>query len=115
MKLIIFSAAVTLVAGLGLISACNSAEPAVAASSSVMPNDMSGMSHGQPAPAGTAKAPSVFDAPQAVGTPATCPVLGNTFTIAADTLHSEYQGKYVYFCCAGCKPQFDADPQKYLK
>ncbi|MCK9460082.1 MAG: YHS domain-containing protein [Proteobacteria bacterium] len=96
------------VTGLGLASACNSTEQAAG-------SDQMAMSHGQPAPAGAAKAPSVFDAPQAVGTPATCPVLGNTFTITADTLHSEHQGKHVYFCCAGCKPQFDADPQKYLK
>jgi YHS domain-containing protein len=115
MKFTIFSAAAVLLAGLGLTSACNSSEPAAAAASPAMPTDMPGMSHGQPAPAGAAKAPSVFDAPQPIGATATCPVLGNTFTITADTLHSEYQGKHVYFCCAGCKPQFDADPQKYLK
>ncbi|MCK9463849.1 MAG: YHS domain-containing protein [Proteobacteria bacterium] len=102
----IFTGAV--VAGLGLAPACNSAEQAAG-------GDQMAMEHGQPAPAGATKAPSVFDAPQPVGTAATCPVLGNTFTITADTLHSEHQGKHVYFCCAGCKPQFDADPQKYLK
>ena len=88
--------------------ACTSSEQAAG-------NDQMAMAHGQPAPAGAPKAPSVFDAPQPVGATATCPVLGNTFTITADTPHSEYQGKHVYFCCAGCKPQFDADPKKYLK
>ena len=63
---------------------------------------------------GAPKAPSVFDAPQPVGATATCPVLGNQFTITADTLHSEYQGKHVYFCCAGCKDEFEKAPDKYL-
>jgi len=26
----------------------------------------------------------------------------------------EYQGKKVYFCCAGCKDKFKAEPEKYL-
>jgi YHS domain-containing protein len=73
----------------------------------------------QPAPAPVAKAeaaapPSVFDLPQAEGTKATCPVMGNELTIGKDTQFSEYKGKYVYFCCPGCKPAFDADPEKYL-
>jgi len=60
-------------------------------------------------------APMVFDEPQPVGAKATCPVTGNEFTITEKTESSEYKGKYVYFCCPGCKPQFDADPEKYLK
>lgn len=62
-----------------------------------------------------AKAPKVFDSAQKAGTKATCPVMGGELTIDEKTLHSEYKGKHVYFCCAGCKPQFDADPEKYLK
>jgi len=65
--------------------------------------------------AATAKAPSVFDKAQKPGTKATCPVLGNEFTIDKNTQHSEYKGKYVYFCCPGCKPDFDRNPEKYLK
>ena len=60
-------------------------------------------------------APKVFDSAQKVGTKATCPVMGGPLTIDDKTLHSEYKGKHVYFCCAGCKPKFDADPEKYLK
>jgi YHS domain-containing protein len=89
------------IAALGLAAACKAQEPTASP-------------HGQPAPAGSKDAPAVFDAPQPVGTVAKCPVLGNTFTIAADTAHSEYKGKHVYFCCPGCKPQFDAAPEKYL-
>jgi YHS domain-containing protein len=27
---------------------------------------------------------------------------------------SEYQGKSYYFCCAGCKKRFDANPAQYV-
>ena len=123
MDRIVFSVLLAMVAGLGVASACNgTGEAAAGAQFSVMSTAVA-----QPQPASAAapdadsapvaapKPPSVFNAPQAVGTMATCPVMGNTLTIKADTLHSEYQGKHVYFCCPGCKPQFDADPAKYLK
>ncbi|HEX7500763.1 MAG TPA: YHS domain-containing protein, partial [Polyangia bacterium] len=60
-------------------------------------------------------APKVFSSPQKEGTKASCPVTGEEFTIAKDTMHAEYKGKYVYFCCAGCKKSFDKDPEKYTK
>ncbi len=28
---------------------------------------------------------------------------------------SEYRGKTYYFCSAGCKADFDKDPEKYVK
>ncbi len=28
---------------------------------------------------------------------------------------SEYGGKTYYFCCAGCKRKFDANPGQYVK
>ncbi|MEI7576980.1 MAG: YHS domain-containing protein [Armatimonadota bacterium] len=28
-------------------------------------------------------------------------------------LFSDYKGNRYYFCCAGCKPAFDKDPEKY--
>jgi len=61
------------------------------------------------------KAAKVFSAPQKEGTKAICPVMGSEFAIEKDTLHSEYKGKHVYFCCPGCKAKFDKDPAKYLK
>jgi YHS domain-containing protein len=60
-------------------------------------------------------AQKVFLSPQKEGTKATCPVTGDQFTIAKDTVHVEYKGKHVYFCCAGCKKTFDKDPEKYMK
>ena len=61
------------------------------------------------------KAPESFDSEQKVGTKATCPVMGGEFTIDETTPHSEFKGKHIYFCCAGCKPKFDAEPEKYTK
>lgn len=56
-----------------------------------------------------------FDKKPAVGTKATCPVTGNEFTISKGVQFSKYKGKYYAFCCPGCKPQFDENPEKYLK
>lgn len=60
-------------------------------------------------------APRVFSSPQKEGTRASCPVTGEEFTITKDTVHAEYKGKHVYFCCGGCKKDFDKDPGKYTK
>jgi YHS domain-containing protein len=65
--------------------------------------------------AATEAPPKVFAAPQKEGTKATCPVTGEQFTIAKDTLHVEHKGKHVYFCCPGCRRAFDKDPDKYTK
>ena len=27
---------------------------------------------------------------------------------------SEYRGRTYYFCCDGCKEEFDANPQQYI-
>jgi YHS domain-containing protein len=60
-------------------------------------------------------APKVFSSPQKEGTKASCPVTGEAFTIEKKTVHAEYKGKHVYFCCGGCKKDFDKDPAKYVK
>src|SRR5262249_18085837 len=41
------------------------------------------------------------------------PVCG--MTVSADSPHrATYHGKEYFFCCAGCRAKFEADPQKYL-
>ena len=45
----------------------------------------------------------------------TCPVKGDEAVVGEDTEYSDYNNKRYYFCCPGCKPDFDADPEKYLK
>ena len=41
----------------------------------------------------------------------TCPIMGNPID---KNSYVEYQGKKVYFCCAGCKVKFEQEPEKYL-
>ena len=41
----------------------------------------------------------------------TCPIMDNPIN---KNLYAEYKGKKVYFCCPGCKPKFEADPEKYV-
>jgi YHS domain-containing protein len=60
------------------------------------------------------EAPMAFDTAPPVGTKARCPVSKNELTVAEGTPRSEYKGKHYVFCCPGCKPGFDADPEKYL-
>ncbi len=44
-----------------------------------------------------------------------CLVSGEKFTDASKSASkSVYKGKTYYFCCADCKPKFDADPEKYI-
>jgi YHS domain-containing protein len=47
------------------------------------------------------------------GQPATCPVSGETFTVAETTPAVRYEGQVYLFCCAGCPPKFLANPQQY--
>ena len=42
------------------------------------------------------------------------PVCGMTVTARSPHVH-DHEGKPVYFCSAGCKTKFAADPQKYLR
>ena len=41
----------------------------------------------------------------------TCPVMGGAIN---KDIFTEYKGKKVYFCCPGCQPEFDKDPEKYI-
>ncbi|MFH1723075.1 MAG: YHS domain-containing protein [Elusimicrobiota bacterium] len=50
-----------------------------------------------------------------VGREATCPVMGSTFKVKADTQVAEYKGKAYYFCCPGCGGKFKDDPESYAK
>lgn len=43
-----------------------------------------------------------------------CPVMKSEIPSEAKAAgHSDHGGKRYYFCCAGCKPEFDKDPAKY--
>ncbi len=76
---------------------------------------MPGMKHEKVDEKAAGDAKLAFDAKPAAGTKARCPVTGQAFTVAANTVGSVHEGKHYVYCCAGCKPKFDADPKKYLK
>ncbi len=40
-----------------------------------------------------------------------CPVMGGDID---KSVYADYEGRRVYFCCAGCIDDFKADPEKYL-
>lgn len=40
-----------------------------------------------------------------------CPVMGGDID---NKEYTDYKGRRVYFCCAGCKDKFLAEPDKYL-
>jgi len=42
------------------------------------------------------------------------PICGMTVDPSKTPFKSEYQGRKVYFCCAGCKKTFDRDPAAHL-
>lgn len=42
----------------------------------------------------------------------TCPVMGGMINT---NLYADYKGERVYFCCMGCPPQFEKDPEKFIK
>ena len=44
-----------------------------------------------------------------------CPVMKTWFVPDEKTDKVIYEGKTYYFCCKGCKPTFEKDPQKYVK
>jgi YHS domain-containing protein len=43
------------------------------------------------------------------------PVCGMMVDPTSAAGKSEYKGKTYYFCSAGCKKEFDQDPEKFLK
>ena len=42
-----------------------------------------------------------------------CPVSGAEVADAPDALRTEYKGQTYFFCCAGCKEEFERNPEKY--
>jgi xanthine dehydrogenase accessory factor len=58
--------------------------------------------------------PAAQSPPGATPAEALDPVCGMTVAVATSRYHSEHAGRTIYFCAAGCKARFDADPARYL-
>lgn len=41
-----------------------------------------------------------------------CPVMGGKIN---KEVYTDYNGKRIYFCCAGCDETFQKDPEKYME
>jgi len=89
-----------------VITACGSAPAPVAPAASPAPSTAA-------APASASKAKEPGDAK--VGETAKCPVSGEEFVVEATSPKTEHDGKTYYFCCAGCKKKFEAEPGKFAK
>jgi xanthine dehydrogenase accessory factor len=55
------------------------------------------------------------DAEEDEATEAIDPVCHMTVNIATAVYSTEHEGTMYYFCCAGCKSSFEAEPEKYLQ
>lgn len=44
-----------------------------------------------------------------------CPVMKTWFVPDEKSDKIVYKEKTYYFCCPGCKPQFEKEPEKYVK
>ncbi|HSV27602.1 MAG TPA: YHS domain-containing protein [Sedimentisphaerales bacterium] len=78
-------AAAGLAVSLGTLAGCKKQEPAAPAS----PNSV------------TAAAEQTI-----------CPVMAG---LIDKNVFVEYKGQRVYFCCPGCKDEFEKDPEKYIE
>jgi len=68
-----------------------------------------GHQHGDATPAASSAAAPAPGAPAAIQP--LCPVMDGPID---PSVHTEYQGKRVYFCCQGCDKKFLANPELYL-
>jgi len=44
-----------------------------------------------------------------------CAVSGEAGVVSTETLFADKDGKRYYFCCEGCKEEFDKDAKKFIK
>jgi len=58
---------------------------------------------------------SINDNFSTLGNKMVCPVMENRFNATKNSVKSEYKGKVYIFCCPGCKPPFDKNPEKHIK
>jgi YHS domain-containing protein len=86
-------------AGLVALQGCKKSEPEA--------NDTTQLEHG----AAAAPVAEAAKETASAGQQKTCPIMGGPIN---KSVFVEYKGKKVYFCCQGCEPKFEADPEKYV-
>jgi YHS domain-containing protein len=97
-----------LIGTLGLVSwACGNSKTAGEQHQTAMNQEHSDYTEGE------AQTPKSFDSMPAPGTKAICPVMDSEFEVKEDSEFSVYNEKTYVFCCPGCKPKFDENPEQY--
>ena len=100
----VFLLAGLLIVGLIALNGCKKSEPAPPETSAGKMQEMQGHEH-----MAMKAEPAITSALELEQT--TCPIMGGAIDKA---IFVEYQGKKVYFCCPGCQPAFEKNPEKYL-
>ncbi len=91
-----------LLVGLIMLNGCKKSEPVSPEISAEKMQEMQGHEH-----MAMKAEPAITSALEQT----TCPIMGGAID---KTFFTEYQGKKVYFCCPGCQPEFEKNPEKYL-
>jgi YHS domain-containing protein len=94
---------VLLTVGLAVLNGCKKSEPQTTTGHEG--HDHAAMTAEPAAPAETKEVAS------AAIEQTVCPVMVKAIN---KDIFTEYKGKKVYFCCAGCKEKFEKEPAKYL-
>lgn len=89
--------------GLFMLNGCKKSEPA--------PPPTTGTMQGHEGHDHAAMTEEAATAVAAAVEQTSCPVMGGAIN---KDLFTEYKGKKVYFCCPGCKEQFEKEPEKYI-
>ena len=97
---------------LAMVNGCKKEEPVPASTGTSSEHDHE---HGEQGPTHDSEMAMTTESAKEVassGEQTTCPIMeGNPINKA---IFTEYKGKKVYFCCAGCDAKFKADPEKYI-
>ena len=79
-------------------------------------NEAAQHEHGEHGHGDAAKSANLKKAGEAkIGDTQACPISGEEFVVSETSPKSEYNGKTYFFCCAGCKKKFEADPKKAVE
>ncbi len=96
-----------LLVGLIMLNGCKKSEPAPTETSAEKMQEMQGHEGHEHAAMMDEPVKEIASAVEQT----TCPIMGSAIDKA---LFTEYKGKKVYFCCPGCKPEFEKNPEKYI-
>lgn len=99
-----------LVGGLIMVNGCKKSEPEPTTPAAPTMENVAETA-AKTADETTKAAKETMDKAVATAEQTVCPIMGAAIN---KELFTEYKGKKVYFCCAGCKEKFEQAPEQYL-